>query len=348
MLTIQERVFLVEQVLKAGDKYTKTVRQNFNLFFPETRIPHRDTVRDLIDKFRSTGSVADAPRSGRPSVLSEDKVLDISDKMSMSPNKSIRKLAQETDVSVGTAHTAVRKILELFPYKVTVVQELKPADHGKRMQYCEWFNNFIQQNGIDVLNETFFTDEAWFHLSGYMNSQNSRLWSTANPLCIHEEPLHSVKIGVWIAISRRRIVGPIFFNETINAQRYCTQILYPFIGELELSEILNGYFQQDGATAHTARVSMALLADVFGDRIISQGLWPPRSPDLSPPDFFFWGAAKATVYKNRPKTIDELKTAISTFTASVTEEMLHRVFGNMNRRIELCIQQQGRHFQHFM
>ena len=47
-----------------------------------------------------------------------------------------------------------------------------------------------------------------------------------------------------------------------------------------------GWFQQDGATAHTARVSMAAVGEVFGDRVISCGLWPPRSPDLTPPDFF--------------------------------------------------------------
>lgn len=146
MLTTEERVFLVEQVFKAGGEYTVSVRQTFNSVFPETTIPHRDTVRDLINKFRSTDSVPDAPRSGRPSVLSEDKLLDISDKMSTSANKSVRKLAQEIDVSAVTAHTAVRKKLELFPFKVTVVQELKNTDRGKRLHYCQWFKNFVQQN----------------------------------------------------------------------------------------------------------------------------------------------------------------------------------------------------------
>ena len=40
----------------------------------------------------------------------------------------------------------------------------------------------------DVLDVTFFTDEAWFHLSGYVNSQNSRLWSYDNPHSLHENP----------------------------------------------------------------------------------------------------------------------------------------------------------------
>ena len=38
--------------------------------------------------------------------------------------------------------------------------------------------------------------------------------------------------------------------------------------------------------------------------------WPPRSPDLTPPDFFLWGYLKDKVYAQRPQTIDELKEII--------------------------------------
>lgn len=81
--------------------------------------------------------MADALGRGRPSILSEDKLLDISDKMSKSLNKSVRKLAQESDVSVRMGHTVVRKKLELFPYKLTVMQELKNTDHGKKLHYYQ-------------------------------------------------------------------------------------------------------------------------------------------------------------------------------------------------------------------
>jgi hypothetical protein len=46
----------------------------------------------------------------------------------------LRKLAQEKYVGLATAHEAVREKLSLFRYKVTAVQELKTADHGKRIQ----------------------------------------------------------------------------------------------------------------------------------------------------------------------------------------------------------------------
>jgi hypothetical protein len=47
-----------------------------------------------------------------------------------------------------------------------------------------------------------FTDEAWIHLSGFVNLQNSGLWSSENPHAFLESPLHAQKIGVWIGISR--------------------------------------------------------------------------------------------------------------------------------------------------
>ena len=88
------------------------------------------------------------------------------------------------------------------------------------------------------------TDEAWFHLSGYVNSQNSRHWAIENPHVIHESPLHPVKIGVWCAISAQRIVGPIFFNQTVNTAQY-RLIFMEFVELLDDVELSQGYFQQD-------------------------------------------------------------------------------------------------------
>jgi hypothetical protein len=39
-------------------------------------------------------------------------------------------------------------------------------------------------------------------------------------------------------------------------------------------------FQRDGGTVHTVHVSMTLLCCVFGNRIISKGIWPLRLPWL--------------------------------------------------------------------
>jgi len=60
----------------------------------------------------------------------------------------------------------------------------------------------------------------------------------------------------------------------------------------------NVWFQQDGATANTARAAMAVVRAMFPDRLISRCgdvPWPPRSPELSMCDFFC-GATSRHVY----------------------------------------------------
>ncbi|KAJ3646271.1 hypothetical protein Zmor_023865 [Zophobas morio] len=64
-------------------------------------------------------------------------------------------------------------------------------------------------------------------------------------------PMTEQKVGVWAAISQRRIIGPIFFDGNINAARYRDEILSVFLNQLDDEELVYGYFQQDGATAHT-------------------------------------------------------------------------------------------------
>jgi len=64
------------------------------------------------------------------------------------------------------------------------------------------------------------------------------------------------------------------------------------------------------------------------DRIISKNLWPPRSPDFTPADFFLWGLLKGKVYKNTPRTIEQLKDDIRQEIQAVNADNLGKVFQN--------------------
>jgi transposase len=104
LLSFEERLSLVEYVFREGNRYTDLVREQFDGKFPDTPEPHRNAVRRLIEKFREPGSVVDAERSGRPSELNDIKLMDIYDSMLRSPSKSLRKLAQEKNIGLVTAH----------------------------------------------------------------------------------------------------------------------------------------------------------------------------------------------------------------------------------------------------
>jgi len=126
-------------------------------------------------------------------------------------------------------------------------------------------------------------------------------------------------------MSRRRKIGPIFFDATITTAAYM-EIFNTFVNQLEDEKLSTGYFQQDGATSDTSHVSMAEIQSFFGDRVIWKGLRRRRSPDLTPPDYSLWGCLKGRVYRNKPRTTDALQANVTEEIQAVTADVLARTF----------------------
>ncbi|GFT05681.1 putative DD41D transposase [Trichonephila clavipes] len=101
-----------------------------------------------------------------------------------------------------------------------------------------------------------------------------------------------------------------------------------FILELNNHDVQELWFQQDGATCHTARATIDLLKDTSSDHLISRFgpvNWPPRSCDLTPIDYFLWGYVKSLVYADNPQTLDPLKDNIRRVIADIRPQMLEKV-----------------------
>jgi hypothetical protein len=139
-----------------------------------------------------------------------------------------------------------------------------------------------------------------------------------------------------------------FYDKTVNAAGYVNNIVSPYFAELTQEERLYGVFQQDSATAHMANISLEALQEVFGDCMISCGLWPPRSLNLTPCDFYFWGSLKDKVYKTNPHTLEELRNNICHEISAVSREELQRVNTSVFHRYTECIRSGGDHFQHML
>ena len=126
------------------------------------------------------------------------------------------------------------------------------------------------------------------------------------------------------------------------------EIFNTFVNQLDDEELSIRYFQQDGATSHTSHASMAEIQSFFGDRVISKGLGPPRSSDLTSPDYFLPGYLKGRVYRNKPRNIDALKANITEEVQAVTAGVLARTLQNVARRVQSCLDANGGHFQHML
>ncbi|GFW36722.1 uncharacterized protein TNCV_1220541 [Trichonephila clavipes] len=278
----------------------------------------------MVTKFEETGSLNVRSGRGRKPVSTEaiEKVaLQVEeDKASnMQASTSVRHVAEALDRPRSTVQKITRNILRYYPYKLQLVQELLPHDFETRHLFSlqvlarlevdpEWPWNIL------------WTDEAPFHLDGLVNTPNCRIWETDNLHSILQVPLHSPKVTVWCGFSTSFILGPYFFEElgaggpvtcSITGQRYASLLRNKIIPDLQARQCLSRIiFMQDGAPPHiTCCVKDVLKHHFTEERVISRQfhhLWPPRSPDLNPCDFWLWGHLKLLVSYDQPRTLHNL------------------------------------------
>jgi hypothetical protein len=274
---------------------------------------------------------------------------------------SARGIARTLDMPVSTVHKILRNILHCYPYKITHVQELLQADLPARHTFALAFLARMEVDNDWPWN-VLWTDEAHFHLQGYVNTQNCRIWATENPHANHPVPLHSAKVTVWCGFTASFILGPYFFEErgpagpvtcTVNGRRYESLLRTDVIPALRQRGCVGGtVFMQDGAPPHIALPVKRLLTEHFGDtRVISRNFptaWPPRSPDLNPCDFWLWGYLKDSVFSAPIANLAELKARITQRILTVTPETLRSVVEHAVTRLQLVAENGGQHIEHVL
>lgn len=349
----EHRGYVIESFFKNSESVTATQRAFRTRFLlrPNAPVPDRKTILKWVQNLRATGSALPRKPLGRPrSVRTPENIAVVRASVEQSPSRSARKHAAALRMSDRSVRRILHAELHFHPYKIMVTHELNERDFQRRRSSCQEILQAVLPEGI-----VWSSDEAHFHLSGTVNKQNFRYWSATNPKELHQKPLHSPKVTVWCAVSRLGIIGPYFYEEngvtvTVNSARYCDMLehfLRTQLAHFEVEHNLEDFwFQQDGATSHTARRPREILQEMFPDHLISlRGdiNWPARSPDLSPCDFFLWGYLKSKVYEHRPRTLDQLKTAIRSETAAISQDMLVKVMRNFEERLRMCVASDGRH-----
>lgn len=352
--TNEQRAFAVKAFYKNADSAVgaqRAFRREFNLL-PRDPVPSANAINLWVRNFEETASATKKRGGSERTARTPENVNRVREALTRSPRKSAKRHSIELGLSDRTTRRILKNDLHFHPFKIQVVQALKPQHYISRVQFCQQLLNLIDQDG-QLVHNLWMSDEAHFHLSGYVNKQNFRFWSDNNPRNLHEKPLHSQKVTVWCAMSSQGVVGPYFFESengstlTVNSERYAEMLVnfaFPALDEHVNDRTL---FQQDGATSHTANISMDLLRLAFPGRLISRNgdiPWPACSPDLTAPDFFLWGYLKLKVFEaNPPRTRDELKERIQQEINNIPLDMLRRVMGAFTKRLEECVRNEGRH-----
>ncbi|GFV28233.1 DUF4817 domain-containing protein [Trichonephila clavipes] len=191
------------QIVKFYFENNGSVRNTYRAlrpFYRRQNRPSEQFIRLTMERFRTTFTLIDNSHPQRcRTVRTEEAIATVERSIEEDPNDSIRHRAQELDLCPSTLWKILRKDLGLRAYKIQLVQELKPNDHQARRRFVEWAQNEIAVVP-DFHKRILFSDEAHFWLNGYVNKQNCRIWSEANPQVHVETPLHPEKLTIWCAL----------------------------------------------------------------------------------------------------------------------------------------------------
>lgn len=351
--TPQQRVQIVQLYYENQRSVKEVFRKLRPTYGPHNR-PSESTIRRIIEKFEGAATCLDVPPSGRPrSARSVENIAAVAESVAEDREESIRHRSQQLGLSYATTWRILKKDLGLKAYKIQLVQELKPPDLRLRRVFSEWALERIQENPL-FPRQILFSDEAHFWLNGYVNKQNCRIWGEEQPEVYQERPLHPLKTTVWCALWAGGIIGPYFFKNaagqhvTVNGERYRAMITDFLLPQIEANGLHDIWFQQDGATCHTARITMDLLGNHFGEQLISRFgpvNWPPRSCDITPLDFFLWGYVKSKVFVDKPATIEALEANIERVIREIPVAMLERVIENWRERMDHLKASCGQHMK---
>jgi hypothetical protein len=199
----------------------------------------------------------------------------------------------------------------------------------------------------DYLQKIIFSDEDTFHTHGVVNRHNCRIWGNENPHALMEHVRDSPKVNMWCSIMSDRTVGPFIFHESTITSAVCLDMLENFVFP-QIAEVDGLIFQQDGAPPHVGATVRTALVERFPGRWIGRGgpiNWPPRSPDLTPKDFFLLGNIKGIAYSERVGSLPDLRRRITAAIAAVHVDVLSRVWGEVEFRFDVCRAVNGAHIE---
>lgn len=150
-------------------------------------------------------------------------------------------------------------------------------------------------------------------------------------------------------------IGPFELPARLNRFNYLDFLQNDFPGlmeDVDLERRRNIYFQQDGAPPHFGRNVRQYLNNNYGNHWIGRAgpiAWPPRSPDLTPLDYYLWGHVKSLVYAAnttvRLECLDKINGAFDSIRRS--PDLIARATGDLARRLDLCRRVQGHHFEQY-
>lgn len=186
--------------------------------FPNQRHPSHRQIFNIVRRCRRN-NLHRQRRQNRNLNNNDARLIAVLAMVHLDPHVSTRTIQRQLGISKSTAHRMLKSV-RYHPYHITLHQELNENDRLLRMNFCRWALNQLDQDP-DFFWNVCFSDEATFKSDGRLNRHNSHYWSPVNPHW-HRQIInqHRWSVNVWSGIFNGHIIGPHFFDGTVNGPRY--------------------------------------------------------------------------------------------------------------------------------
>lgn len=309
------------------------------------------TIQYTLKRHRETGLTQDRPRSGRPATaVTPRNVKVVRMKINRNPQRSMRRMASELNISTGSVRNIVKTRLGLRPIKMQPVHAL--SDKSKKNRF-EKSRILLQRFSSARHREILFTDEKLFTVEQAFNKQNCRILAQSTEEASKKGRYvsrrgHALSVMVWAGITANGKTPLVFVPKgvKINAQTYLDDILKKVVEPWASQHFGNSHwtYQQDSAPAHKAKIVQDWCSGHFPD-LITPSEWPPYSPDLNPMDFSVWSVLEAKACTTPHASLSSLKAALEKAWDELDVDYLRATVDAFPKRLRACVKAKGGYFE---
>lgn len=298
------------------------------------------TSRNLRTLGTSTDYYAQSSRAGRPRALSRQKrtAIKLAIKSGQYPDATAAQRAMAPDVSAETVHRALTEmgLPGRRRRKVAVLNKKHAA--GRIL----WAKEHAKWSEADWL-RAFFSDECRLNKEGSDGLQWCRRAEGEAFEAQNVDPQTAYGGGglMVFGIITPKGVGRLHrVFGTVNAVNYInilSDTLLPSFDDAEM-DCTTAIFQQDGARAHTAKITQSW----FASHNITTLPWPSHSPDLNIIEHV-WAYLKQQVRTKLPvaKSLDDLWEVTEQEWYAIPDSVIANLYASMTARVQAVIEADG-------
>lgn len=179
---------------------------------------------------------------------------------------SMRKLGQ----IAGTSKTTVARIMRWLQPLATKFRWSKNSPEMLLNADLNLPVKLLIENGKLDMDSIWFSGEHHFHLNGWVNHQNYRIWGKEPLKLVHEVPMHSSRVTMCAVVCAGCIMGPYFSEQTASALSYNQLLMDRFLPDAYGGKTCEGFwFILDSVPPYRTVDTFDILQRHFKDKVIA-------------------------------------------------------------------------------